>query len=144
MIYPLNDIVPHGWNRGGFWLFCIVLPVTVRHGLLIAIKTQMGTLLWRSAALRTYNRFGIISCVWFSCKKQACDVANGFFRPGVGQLLFYWDRQETFLLTRDRPFGNKITSAKCQSWVTHVQIQYTIALLSNAQIKGKVSVTPKS
>jgi len=44
------------------------------------------------------------------------------------QLVFDWDRPENFLLTRDRPVGNEvtITSTKCQSWVSHMQIQCTI------------------
>jgi len=34
--------------------------------------------------------------------------------------------------------------ATAQLWVSHVQMQCTIALLSNAQTEGKASVTPKS
>jgi len=51
------------------------------------------------------------------------------------QLVFDWDRLENFLITRDRPVGNKVTNTKCQSWVSHVQIdlQCTIALVSDAQ-----------
>ena len=29
-----------------------------------------------------------------------------------GQLVFDWDRLEKFLITRDRPLGNKVTSTK--------------------------------
>jgi len=47
-------------------------------------------------------------------------------------------------MTRDRPVGNKVTSTKCQSRVSHVQIQRAIAIVSDAQIEGEVSVTPKS
>jgi len=50
-----------------------------------------------------------------------------------GQLVFRWDRLENFLLTRDRPVDVKITSTKCQSCVSHVQIQCAIALVSDAQ-----------
>jgi len=39
-----------------------------------------------------------------------------------GQLVFDWDRLETFLLTRDRPVDNKVTSTKCQSSTSHAQI----------------------
>ena len=31
------------------------------------------------------------------------------------QLAFDWDQLENFLITRDRPVGNKVTNAKCQS-----------------------------
>jgi len=67
-----------------------------------------------------------------------------FFYGRGGQLVFDWDRLENFLLTRVRPVGNKVTSTKCHSWVSHVQIQSTIASVNDAQIEGKVSVTPKS
>jgi len=30
-----------------------------------------------------------------------------------GQLVFDWDRLENFLITRDRPVGNKVTNAEC-------------------------------
>jgi len=30
------------------------------------------------------------------------------------QLVFDWDRLENFLITRDRPVGNKVTNTKCQ------------------------------
>jgi len=33
--------------------------------------------------------------------------------PRGGQLVFDWDRLENFLVTRDRPVGNKVTSTKC-------------------------------
>jgi len=61
-----------------------------------------------------------------------------------GQLVFDWDRLEEFLINRDRPVSNTVTNIKCQSWVSHVQIQSTITLVSDAQTEGKVSVTPKS
>jgi len=32
-----------------------------------------------------------------------------------GQLVFGWDRLENFLLPRDRPVGEEVTSTKCQS-----------------------------
>jgi len=51
---------------------------------------------------------------------------------------------KNFSLTRDRPVGNKVTNTKCQSWVSHVQIQCTIALVSDVQTEGKVSVSHKS
>ena len=38
-----------------------------------------------------------------------------YFMGGRGQLVFDWDRLETFLLTRDRLVGNKVTNTKCQS-----------------------------
>jgi len=49
-----------------------------------------------------------------------------------GQLVFNWewDRQENFLITRDRPVGNKVTNAQCQSWVSYVQIQSVYHRLS--------------
>jgi len=59
-----------------------------------------------------------------------------------GQLVFDWDRLKNFLITRDRPVGNIVTNTKCQIWVSHVQMQCTIAF--DAQTEGKVSVTPKS
>jgi len=31
-----------------------------------------------------------------------------------GQLVFDWDRLENFLITRDRPVGNKVTNAKVE------------------------------
>jgi len=31
---------------------------------------------------------------------------------GGDQLLFHWDRLENFLITLDRPVGNKVTSTK--------------------------------
>jgi len=40
--------------------------------------------------------------------------------------------------------GNIVTNTKCQSCVSHVQMQCTIALVSDTQLEGKVSVTPKS
>jgi len=43
-----------------------------------------------------------------------------------GQLVFDWDRVENFLVTRCRPVGFKVTNAKCQSWVSHVQIQCSL------------------
>jgi len=61
-----------------------------------------------------------------------------------GQLVFDWDRIESFLITRDRPVGNIVTNTTCQSWVSHVQKQCTIALVSDAQIEGNVFLTPKS
>jgi len=61
-----------------------------------------------------------------------------------GQLVFDWDHLENFLITRDRPVGNKVKNPKCQSWVSYVQIQCTIALVSDAQTEGKVSVMHKS
>jgi len=39
-----------------------------------------------------------------------------------GQLVFDWYRLENFLITRDRTVGNQVTNAKCQSWVSYVQI----------------------
>jgi len=30
-----------------------------------------------------------------------------------GQLVFNWDQLENFLITRDQPVGNKVTSTKC-------------------------------
>jgi len=30
-----------------------------------------------------------------------------------GQLVFKWDLLESFLITCDRPVGNKVTSTKC-------------------------------
>jgi len=30
-----------------------------------------------------------------------------------GQLVFDWDRLENFLITRDRPISDKVTSTKC-------------------------------
>jgi len=59
------------------------------------------------------------------------------------QLAFDWDRLENFLITRDRLVGNKVTNVKCQSWASHVEMQCTMALVSDAQIEG-ASVTPKS
>jgi len=32
-----------------------------------------------------------------------------------GELVFYWDELEHFLLTHDQPVGNKVTNAKSQS-----------------------------
>jgi len=61
-----------------------------------------------------------------------------------GQLVFDEDQLENFLITRDRPVGDIVTNTKCQSWVSHMQMQCTIALVSDAQTDGKVSVTPKS
>jgi len=59
-----------------------------------------------------------------------------------GQLVFDWDQLEIFLITRDRPVGDIVTNTNCQSWVSHVQMQCTIALVSDeAQGEGKVSVT---
>jgi len=40
-----------------------------------------------------------------------------------GQFVFDCDQLENFLITRDRAVGNIVTNAKCQSWVSHVQIQ---------------------
>jgi len=60
------------------------------------------------------------------------------------QLVFYWDWLENLLITCDRPFGTVVTNTKCQSWVSHVQMQCTIAVVSDAQTEGRVSVTPKS
>jgi len=54
-----------------------------------------------------------------------------------GQPVFYWDRLENVLITRDRPVGNKVTNTKCQSWESHLQIQCAIALVSDAQTEGK-------
>jgi len=45
-----------------------------------------------------------------------------------GQLVFAWDRQENSCLTRDRPVGNIVINTKCQSLVSHVQIQCTSRL----------------
>jgi len=60
-----------------------------------------------------------------------------------GQIVFDWDRLANFLITRDRPVGNKATNtipyAKDEY---HVEIQCTSAF--HAQTEGKVSVTPKS
>jgi len=62
-----------------------------------------------------------------------------------GQLVFEWDRLENFLITRDLPVGDIVTNTKCQSRVSHVQMQCTIALVSDdAQTEGKGYVTPKS
>jgi len=60
------------------------------------------------------------------------------------RLVFDWDRLENFLITRDWLVGNKVTNAKCQSWVSYVQIQCTITLVSDALTEGKVSVTHRS
>jgi len=60
-----------------------------------------------------------------------------------GKLVFDWDQQEKFLITRHQLVGNKVTNTKCQTGVSHVQIQDTIALVSDAQIEGKLSVLPK-
>jgi len=60
-----------------------------------------------------------------------------------GQHVFDWDRLENFMITHDRPVDNKVTNTKCQSWASSVQIQCIIVLVSDAQTKGKVSVTPK-
>jgi len=46
-----------------------------------------------------------------------------------GQLVFDWDRLENFLITRDRPVVDVVTNTKCQSWVSHVQMQCTTALV---------------
>jgi len=61
-----------------------------------------------------------------------------------GQLVFDWDRLENFLITCDRPVGIIVTNTKCESWVSHVQIQCSIALVTHAKTEGKVSVTAKS
>jgi len=62
-----------------------------------------------------------------------------------GQLVFDWDQLENFLITRDRPVGDTVTNTKCQSWVSHVQMQCTIALvIDDAQTEGEVSFPPKS
>jgi len=61
---------------------------------------------------------------------------------------FYRDRR----LNRDSPgqtgtyarSSNKVTSTKCQIWVLHEQLQCAIALVSDAQIKSKLSLAPKS
>jgi len=53
-----------------------------------------------------------------------CNAATLFHVKQGWQLVFEWDRLENFLLTRDRPVGNKVTSTKCQSWASHVQNVY--------------------
>jgi len=87
---------------------------------------------------------GMLLCLlcwvaWYVCFMQS----NIVYFMG-GQLVLDWDRLENLLITRDRPVGNIVTNTKCQSWVSHVQIQYTIALVSDAQTEAKVSVMPKS
>jgi len=61
-----------------------------------------------------------------------------------GQLVFAWDRLEDFLITHERPVGNKVTNTISHAKVdiTCPKIQCTIAF--DAQTQGKVSVTPKS
>jgi len=77
---------------------------------------------------------------WAAC---VCVVqANIVYFIG-DQLVFDWDRLENFLITRDRPVGNIVTNTEWQSWVSHVQMQCTIAQVIDAQTEGKVSVTPK-
>jgi len=58
------------------------------------------------------------------------------------QLVFDRDQLENFLITRDRPVGNKVTNTISHAEVSHVQIQCTIAV--DALTEGKVSVSPKS
>jgi len=77
----------------------------------------------------------------FSSKRT---VGCFYFMGGQLQLVFDWDQLVNFLITRDRPVGNIVTNTKCQSWVSHVPMQRTITLVSDAQTEGKVSVTPKS
>jgi len=60
-----------------------------------------------------------------------------------GKLFFDWDRLENFLRTHDWPVGNNVTSTKCQSWVSYMYMQCAIALVSDAQVEGKVSIAPK-
>ena len=60
------------------------------------------------------------------------------------QLVFNWDRLENFLITHDRPVSNKATNTNTKVELSHVQIQCTIALVSDAYVEGKGSVTPKS
>ena len=69
--------------------------------------------------------------------------ANTVYFMG-GQLVFDWDWLENFLITCDRPVGNIVTNTKRKRWVSHVQMQCTIGLVSDAQTEGKMSVTPKS
>jgi len=70
-----------------------------------------------------------------------CEGKYSYFM--AGQLVFDWDRLESFFITRNRPVGNIVTNTKFQR-VSHVQMQCTIASVSDAQVEGKVSVTPKS
>jgi len=63
---------------------------------------------------------------------------------GQWPLVFDWNRLENFLIIRDRPVRNVVTNTKRQSSVSHVQMQCTIAFVSDAQTESKVSITPKS
>jgi len=76
-----------------------------------------------------------------SVRRTTYEVFIAYTRGG--HLVFDWDWVKNLLQTCNRLVGNKATSIKCQSWVSHVQIQCTIALVGDAQIEGKVSVTPK-
>jgi len=76
-----------------------------------------------------------------TCARKHHEASQQLSYSKGGQLVFNWDRLENFLQTRNQPVGNKVTSTKCQSQVSHMQIQCTIALVSDAQVEGKVSVT---
>jgi len=48
----------------------------------------------------------------FSCQYYQKNSPTLHYTRGA-QLVFDWDRLENFLMTRDRPVGNKVTSTKC-------------------------------
>jgi len=89
-----------------------------------------------------YERCFVLLCwvKWHMCC-VCCEGKYSYFMGG--QLFFDWDWLESFFITRNRPVGNIVTNTKCQR-VSHVQMQCTIASISDAQVEGKVSVTPKS
>ena len=87
----------------------------------------------------SYNAGMLLCCAeWHTCVLPRLMIV--YFMGG--KLVFDWDRLQNFLITHDRLVGNRATNTICQSWVSHVQMQCTIALVSDEQTAGKVSVTP--
>jgi len=61
-------------------------------------------------------------------------------------LIFECDRLENFLITRDRPVGNKVTNtiSYAKVKVKYHMFKYGCIIAFDAQTEGKAPVTPKS
>ena len=64
--------------------------------------------------LSTISFYFKLSYLLFNSKCFLCNLSKrSYWFIAGGQLVFDWDRLEHFLITRDQPVGDKVTSTKC-------------------------------
>ena len=70
------------------WLVAVIgLKTSPRHVSMNCKKAPDENFVVKATTVRTYSRVSIVCYLRnFPSKKQACDVANGLFRPDVSKL----------------------------------------------------------